>query len=202
MQNIEDILKSAGIEGETADTIAKAVKDNYKTVAEMEQKTKKLTDTQTALDNATKALEEAQKAADAADVDGLKAKLAEYEQAAKKRSEEEQAAKSKADFNEEFTKGLGDKKFSNSVVKDAVAAKAYQLRQANADMSIADIIKLAAPDEPGIWANPQQDPKKMPAGDKAADTMPSITSLDQLRSMSTDDINKNWAEVQKILANS
>lgn len=199
MQNIEDILKSAGIEGEQAEGIAKAVKENYKTVAEVEQKTKKLTDMQTALDSANKALEEVK--ANAEDSEALKAKLAEYEQAAKKREEEDAAAKSKAAFDTEFTEGLSGKKFANSVVADAIKAKAYQLRQANADMPIADIIKLAAPDESGIWENPQQTPHKMPAGNGAADGMPSVTSLDQLRDMKPEDINKHWDEVQKILAN-
>lgn len=199
MKNIEDILKDAGVEGEQAQSIAKAVGENYRTIAEVEQKTKKLADTQAALDNANKALEEAQKAAEAADVDGLKAKLAEYEQAAQKRAEEDAENQSRAKFDEEFANGLNGRKFANSVVKDAVTAKAYQLRKGNADMPIEDIIKLAAPDETGIWENPQQAPHKMPAGDSAAQSMPSITSLDQLKEMSPDDINKHWGEVQKLL---
>ena len=61
MQNIEEILKANGIEGDAATAIAKAVGENYKTVAEMEQKAKKLTETQAALDTANKALDEAKK---------------------------------------------------------------------------------------------------------------------------------------------
>ena len=85
-------------------------------------------------------------------------------------------------------------------VKEAVTEKAYTLRKANADMPIADILKLAAPDEAGIWANPQTDPHKMPGADGAASGVSPITSLDQLKTMSPDDINKNWADVQKLLA--
>ena len=143
---------------------------------------------------------EAKKAAESADVDGLKAKIAEYEEAAKKRTEADEEAKKRAAFDEEFVKALGKKSFANSVVKEAVTEKAYTLRKANADMPIADILKLAAPDEAGIWANPQTDPHKMPGADGAAGGVSPITSLDQLKTMSPDDINKNWADVQKLLA--
>lgn len=200
LQNIEEILKANGIEGDAATAIAKAVGENYKTVAEVEQKAKKLAETQAALETANKALDEAKKAAESADVDGLKAKIAEYEEAAKKRTEADEEAKKRAAFDEEFVKALGKKSFANSVVKDAVTEKAYTLRKANADMPIADILKLAAPDEAGIWANPQTDPHKMPGADGAAGGVSPITSLDQLKTMSPDDINKNWADVQKLLA--
>ena len=200
LQNIEEILKANNIEGDAATAIAKAVGENYKTVAEVEQKAKKLTETQAALDNANKALDEAKKAAESADVDGLKAKIAEYEEAAKKRTEADEEAKKRAAFDEEFGKALGKKAFANSVVKEAVTEKAYTLRKANADMPIADILKIAAPDEAGIWANPQTDPHKMPGADGAAAGVSPITSLDQLKTMSPDDINKNWADVQKLLA--
>ena len=59
---------------------------------------------------------------------------------------------------------------------------------------------FAAPDEAGIWANPQTDPHKMPGADGAAAGVSPINSLDQLKTMSPDDINKNWADVQKLLA--
>lgn len=200
LQNIEEILKANNIEGDAATAIAKAVGENYKTVAEVEQKAKKLTETQAALETANKALDEAKKAAESADVDGLKAKIAEYEEAAKKRTEADEEAKKRAAFDEEFGKALGKKAFANSVVKEAVTEKAYTLRKANDDMPIADILKLAAPDEAGIWANPQADPHKMPGADGAAAGVSPITSLDQLKTMSPDDINKNWADVQKLLA--
>lgn len=200
LQNIEEILKANGIEGDPAKAIVKAVGENYKTVAEVEQKAKKLTETQAALDTANKALDEAKKAAESADVDGLKAKIAEYEEAAKKRTEADEEAKKRAAFDDEFGKALGKKAFANSVVKEAVTEKAYTLRKANADMPIADILKIAAPDEAGIWANPQTDPHKMPGADGAAAGVSPITSLDQLKTMSPDDINKNWADVQKLLA--
>ena len=68
LQNIEEILKANGIEGDPAKAIAKAVGENYKTVAEVEQKAKKLAETQAALETANKALDEAKKAAESADV--------------------------------------------------------------------------------------------------------------------------------------
>ena len=204
LQNIEEILKANGIEGDPAKAIAKAVGENYKTVAEVEQKAKKLTETQAALDNANKALDEAKKAAESADVDGLKAKIAEYEEAAKERTEADEEAKKRAAFADEFGKAVGDKKFVNDIVRDAVADKAYAIAKANPDMDVAAILGGIVSDAEGVWQNPQQTVKKMPAasgnGGSAAGTQ-SIQNIEDLKGMSVEEIRAHMDEVNKVLSN-
>lgn len=204
LQNIEEILKANGIEGDPAEAIAKAVGENYKTVAEVEQKAKKLTETQAALDNANKALDEAKKAAKSADVDGLKAKIAEYEEAAKKRTEADEEAKKRATFDEKFGNAVGDKKFVNDIVRDAVADKAYAIAKANPDMDVAAILGGIVSDAEGVWQNPQQTVKKMPAasgnGGSAAGTQ-SIQNIEDLKGMSVEEIRAHMDEVNKVLSN-
>lgn len=204
LQNIEEILKANGIEGDPAEAIAKAVGENYKTVAEVEQKAKKLTETQAALDNANKALDEAKKAAESADVDGLKAKIAEYEEAAKKRTEADEEAKKRATFDEKFGNAVGDKKFVNDIVRDAVADKAYAIAKANPDMDVAAILGGIVSDAEGVWQNPQQTVKKMPAasgnGGSAAGTQ-AIQNIEDLKGMSVEEIRAHMDEVNKVLSN-
>ena len=93
MQNIEDILKANGIEGDAATAVAKAVGENYKTVAEVEQKAKKLTETQPLWTTPTRH-STSQEGRGIGGRGRPQAKIAEYEEAAKKRTEADEEPRS------------------------------------------------------------------------------------------------------------
>jgi ABC-type glutathione transport system ATPase component len=59
---------------------------------------------------------------------------------------------------------LGGKSFANSMTRSAVLDRAWQRHQSNPDERAADTLAAVVGDEPGVWANPQSDPHKMPAG--------------------------------------
>lgn len=201
MEDIKAILaKHEGIDAETAQAIESAVLENYRTKAETDQKAERIK----ALEAQNAELSDAVKKAQA-DGEGsaeamqaLQAKVKEFEEAenARKAKADDDAARAK--FADEFAAELGERKFANSVVEDAVTEAAYQLRKANPDMSAKDILAQAAPDEAGIWENPQQPPHPMQTG--SGSDLSTVTSLEQVKNMSADEINKNWDAISKLLA--
>lgn len=199
MQNIEEILAAAGIDGEVAAGIAKSVGENYRTIAEVEQKAKKVDSLAAKLKETEDALTAAKEAAASEDVEGLKKKLAEYEEAAKAKAAKEAEDAKRAAFSDTFEKALGERKFANKLVADTVKEKAYQTASANPDMKIGDIVDGIVGDGAGIWENPQQAPHKMPQGGSQGGHGGAITSLDQVKGMSADEINRNWDSIKQLL---
>lgn len=204
VKNIDEIL--SGIEGltdEAKKAIADGVTENYRTIAEVNQKAEKIKQLEESAKEAQAAIEAAKAAGDgnAEALEAANARIAEFEAAEKARNDAAADKKARGEFGEEFAKALGDKKFANSVVEKAVTETAYQLRKNNADMSIEDIIKQAAPDEEGVWANPQRDPHKMPAGTTQGGGVSEITSLEQVKGMTPEEINANWDKIKPLLAN-
>lgn len=202
MENIETIL--AGIEGlteEQAAAIKKGVGDNYRTIAEVQGKGAKL-------EAATKQIEELQaELAKAKELDGsnaeqmeaFRAKIEELEKAAADRKASEDAAAKRDAFAKEFGEATKDKAFANDLTKQAVFDKAFELRGSNPDMAFDAVLSQVTDGMEGIWANPQRDPHKQPAGAQGG-TSP-ITSKDQLKGMSAAEINANWDTVKELLKN-
>ena len=203
MENIEEILgKVEGLTDEAKKTILDGVKENYRTIAEINQKADKIATLEKAngeLSESVKKLE-ADGGANADEIKALQEKVAAYEKQAADEAADKADKEARAKFGEEFAKSLGEKKFANSVVQKAVTEAAYQLRKNNADMGIDEIIKQAAPDEEGVWANPQRDPKKMPQGNQQAGGISSINTIEDVKNMTPEEINKNWDAVKKLLA--
>ena len=203
MKDIKTILQEqAGDLGEDVrSAIEKAVMENYRTVNEVNSKADKIAQLEAANKEAAETIA-AMKSAGEGDAEALKAaqaKIAEFEKAEEQRKTNEADKQARADFADEFEKALGGKKFSNSIVGGAVTEAAYKMRSANPDMPIADIIKATAPDEPGIWENPQRSPHKMPESTKGSG-LQEVTSLEQIKTMTPNEINKNWDAVSKLLA--
>lgn len=205
MENIRDILRSAGIEVE-ADKLAeveKAVLANYRTKAELDSKAEKLAELETQLAEANAALETAKgtDTANAAEVERMRETIAAYQKAEDERKAQTQQQAARAEFEGELAKAVGDKQFANAIVQSAVTDKAFAMSQANPDMSMTDVLSAVVGDAVGVWQNPQQDVRKMPSGGKAAATgNQSITSMEDLNGMSTEEIRKRMAEVDRMLA--
>lgn len=166
MQDIKAIVQGIGVEltDEQMEALAKGVRDNYVTRPEMDEKRKRIE----SLTAENSELAEKAKALDGTseDVAKLKAKVAEYEQAAEERDERDAEARSRKGFEERFEAAIGrdfgGRKFANAMTRRAVLDGAYERAAKNPDMSAADAIKAAIGDEGGVWANPQSDPAKMP----------------------------------------
>lgn len=200
MKTVQDILKENGIEGEVADAIAKEVGENYRTIAETQQKGERI---QALTDENAKLSEELAKVkeldgSNAEELAKLKEHIAELEGESEKRKAEDEEKAKAASFADSFKAALGDREFSGPIVRDAVMAKARKLSDDNPDLTVEEAIARAVGDGQGVWRNPQRDPNKMPIDVKGGTA--EVTSLEQVKDMSTDDINKNWSAISKLLA--
>lgn len=200
MKTVQDILKENGVEGEVADAIAKEVGENYRTIAETQQKGERI---QALTDENAKLSEELAKVkeldgSNAEELAKLKEHIAELEGESEKRKAEDEEKAKAASFADSFKAALGDREFSGPIVRDAVMAKARKLSDDNPDLTVEEAIARAVGDGQGVWRNPQRDPNKMPIDVKGG--TPEVTSLEQVKGMSTEDINKNWSAISKLLA--
>ena len=201
MKNIKDIIGELGIELDEAKLgdLEKSVLENYRTVAEVENKQSRISELEQQLATANEALEAA-KSADVSNDDEVKAmrdKIAAYEKADEERKAQTEEEKARQEFDEKFGKAVGDKQFVNDIVRGAVADKAYAIAKANPDMDVAAILGGIVGDAEGVWQNPQQTVKKMPAasgnGGSAAGTQ-TIQNIEDLKGMSVEEIR---AEVRE-----
>lgn len=208
VKNIKDIIGELGIELDEAKLgdLDKAVLENYRTVAEVENKQSRISELEQQLATANEALEAAKNAdvSNADEVQAMRDKIAAYEKADEERKAQTEEEKARQEFEEKFGKAVGDKKFVNDIVRGAVADKAYAIAKANPDMDAAAILGGIVGDAEGVWQNPQQTVKKMPAasgnGGSAAGTQ-TIQNIEDIKGMSVEDIRAHMDEVDKILSN-
>ena len=205
MENIIQIL--AGLEIEVPegkrDALNKAVAENYKTVAEVNAKAEKIATLEKSLDEANAAIEAA-KGADATNADEI-AKMQErikaYEDAEAERAAEAAEAEKRGAFDADFEKALDGRKFASELTRAAVADKVYGIAANNPDMQVSEIIKSVIGDD-DVFANPQQDVKKMPnTGIGSTGSNGVIQSLDQLHGMSVDEIRAHMGEIDNLIKN-
>lgn len=208
MKNIKDIIGELGIELDVAKLgdLEKAVLENYRTVAEVENKQSRISELEQQLATANEALEAAKNAdvSNADEVQAMRDKIAAYEKADEERKAQTEEEKARQEFDEKFVKTVGDKQFVNDIVRGAVADKAYAIAKANPDMDVAAILGGIVGDAEGVWQNPQQTVKKMPAasgnGGSAAGTQ-TIQNIEDLKGMSVEEIRAHMDEVNKVLSN-
>lgn len=208
MKNIKDIIGELGIELDEAKLgdLEKAVLENYRTVAEVENKQSRIGELEQQLATANEALEAAKNAdvSNADEVQAMRDKIAAYEKADEERKAQTEEEKARQEFDEKFGKAVGDKQFVNDIVRGAVADKAYAIAKANPDMDVAAILGGIVGDAEGVWQNPQQSVKKMPAasgnGGSAAGTQ-TIQNIEDLKGMSVEEIRAHMDEVNKVLSN-
>lgn len=208
MKNIKDIIGELGIELDEAKLgdLEKAVLENYRTVAEVENKQSRISELEQQLATANEALEAAKNAdvGNADEVQAMRDKIAAYEKADEERKAQTEEEKARQEFDEKLVKTVGDKQFVNDIVRGAVADKAYAIAKANPDMDVAAILGGIVGDAEGVWQNPQQTVKKMPAasgnGGSAAGTQ-TIQNIEDLKGMSVEEIRARMDEVNKVLSN-
>lgn len=208
MKNIKDIIGELGIELDEAKLgdLDKAVLENYRTVAEVENKQSRISELEQQLATANEALEAAKNAdvSNADEVQAMRDKIAAYEKADEERKAQTEEEKARQEFDEKFGKAVGDKQFVNDIVRGAVADKAYAIAKANPDMDVAAILGGIVGDAEGVWQNPQQTVKKMPAasgnGGSAAGTQ-TIQNIEDLKGMSVEEIRAHMDDVNKVLSN-
>lgn len=201
MKNIKDILSEFGIETDKAGEVEKAVLENYRTKAELDSKASRISELEKQLADATEALEAAKTAdvKNADEVQAMRERIDAFEKADAERKAQATERDARAAFDAELEKATEGKAFANDLVRSAVSEKAFAVSKANPDMDVKTILAGVVGDADGIWQNPQQDVKKMPAGGTAQGGTQTIQNLDDLKGMSLDEIRAHMSEVDKLL---
>lgn len=151
-----------GLSDEQAAELDKAVREEYRPRAEYAEKVARI-------EALTKQVEDLSERAkqldgDASKLEELRQRVADYEQQEADRKVAEAEGKARRDFEAQLADAAGGREFANSMTKAAVLDRAWQRHQSNPDERAADTLAAVIGDEKGVWANPQSDPHKMPAG--------------------------------------
>lgn len=132
------------------------------------------------------------------DVDGMKAKLEEYQKADEARQKAEQEAAAHAALVDRFGKVKGDREFSSKFAEAGLLDEFNKAIKdpANTGKGDKEIFDALTKDAAGLFKNPQQEPVKI-AG---VNTAPGAKyTADQIRAMTPEQINANWADVSASL---
>ena len=206
VKNIREIIGEFGIEldeGKLGE-FEKAVLENYRTKSEVDNKQNRISELESQLASANDALEAAKSedVGNAEEVQAMRDKIAAYEKAEEERKAQGEEQKSRSAFDEKFASALGDKKFVNAIVRGTVADKAYEVSKANPDMDLSAIIDGIVGDSEGIWENPQQSVKKMPAAGGSGGSVSgsqTIQNLDDVAGMSVEQIREHMSEIDSLI---
>lgn len=132
------------------------------------------------------------------DVDGMKAKLEEYQKADEARQKAEQEAAAHAALVERFGKVKGDREFSSKFAEAGLLDEFNKAINdpANTGKGDKELFDALTKDAAGIWKNPQQEPVKVPGVTTPGGTQ---YTKEQIRAMTPEQINANWADVSASL---
>ena len=132
------------------------------------------------------------------DTEALQAELDKYKQADEARQKAEQEAAAHAALVERFGKVKGDKEFSSEYAESGLmdAFNKAISDPANTGKGDKELFEALTKDVAGIWKNPQQEPVKI-AGVNTA--LGAKYTADQIRAMTPEQINANWADVSASL---
>lgn len=171
MKNIENILKDLGIEipADKKETFDKELKENYKTISEVEKlksKNDELTSQLAEKDNSIKDLNEKIKGYDGkeTDIKALQDKVAEYEQKEQERLENEKKQKEETELKTRFNALLGDNKWKHTDIENGrfVAFKEALNNAENKGKGDKEIFETITKDL-DCFVNPQQEKINLPA---------------------------------------
>ena len=132
------------------------------------------------------------------DVDGMKAKLEEYQKADEARQKAEQEAAAHAALVERFGKVKGDREFSSKFAEAGLLDEFNKAinDHANTGKGDKELFDALTKDAAGIWKNPQQEKVKI---DGVNNTPGVKYTREQIRAMTPEQINANWADVSASL---
>lgn len=166
MKSINEIVEehAAGIPDEAKAAIVKAVKANYRTIAEFEKKTERISQLESA--NAELAEAASKVEGTSAEIDALKAQLRAREEADAKRKAEEEAQAARERFRVQFDKAVGDRRFANERTRNSVFEESFAHAAANAGVGAAEAIEAVTAEDPDVWVA-AGDPRWMPLASPA-----------------------------------
>lgn len=160
MKDIKAILAEVELEDSVRESIIKAVNENYKTVEEMDKKLKRIAD----LEDQNKALTDqvGNLEGDGEELEKLRKQVQDFTEAEEQRKADEAEKEKRQSFATVFDAALGEREFSNDIMRNAIFDKAYEKCSAETGLDAKKVIEELTKDADGIWKNPQQETNKMP----------------------------------------
>lgn len=160
MKDIKAILEGFDLTDEQRETIIKEVGENYRSIVEVTKKTQRIEE----LENQNKALTEQVNnlEGDGEELENLRKQISDFEAAEEKRKAEETEAAKREKFRTAFDDAVGERTFTNDVIREAIFEKAYKRCGDDVATGAKEAIEELTKDTEGIWTNPQNDVKKMP----------------------------------------
>lgn len=160
MKDIKAILSAFELSDDDREAIIKEVGENYRSIVEVDKKAnriKELEEQNAALTEQVGNLE-----GDGEEVEKLREQVKTFEAAeAQRKAEAEEAAK-RDQFRAVFDAAVGEREFSNDIIRDSIFDKAYARCTETTGLDAKQVIEEMTKDAEGVWKNPQQDVRKMP----------------------------------------
>lgn len=103
----------------------------------------------------------------------------EYQEAETKRKAAEDEAARRASFEETFNAAIGDKKFSNDLMRETVFEKVYGMCGKTSGLGAKEAIETVTKDVDGVWLNPQKDVHRMPSAGQLDEKQQAIADSKQ-----------------------
>jgi len=165
-EDIKSILKK---HGEYIKTETKKVEDDYK---------QQLEDNKTTISDLKAQIEKAPKSDE---LEGLKSKIAEYEEKENQRNAQIKAKEEDDILTKNITEAFGDKKFINDFTKNAIMDEIKSALKDNANIgkSAKDLFEEMTKGKDGIFANPNQ-VLNMPGADDGIEGTVSKDEFDKM----------------------
>lgn len=132
------------------------------------------------------------------DTEALQAELDKYQKADEARQKAEQEAAAHAALVERFGKVKGDREFSSQFAESGLldAFNKAISDPANTGKGDKELFDALTKDAAGLFKNPQQEPVKVAGVDMHTGAK---YTADQIRAMTPEQINANWADVSASL---
>lgn len=169
MKSIEQLLdETEGLEltEEQRKAIVDGVKANYKTVAETNAKAERIADLEAQLKERDEAIGKLE--GDAKEVEALRKQVSDFEAAETKRKADEAKAEAASEFEKRFDAAIAARSAEEGnrlypLAREALIPKVREACERDSSLTVADAIAALTKDAEGVFVNPQQDVKRMPA---------------------------------------
>lgn len=161
MKDIKAILEGFTLTDEERETIIKEVGDNYRSIVEMTKKNQRIEELEKQNEALTEQVNNLE--GDGEELEKLRKQISDFEAAEEKRKADETEAEKRDTFRKAFDEVVGDRTFTNDVIREAIFEKAYKQCGDDVATGARDAIEALTKDTEGIWTNPQRDVKKMPS---------------------------------------
>lgn len=160
MKDIKAILSEHELDSSVSEAIIKAVNENYRTIDEVEKKSKRIEELTAQNEALTQQVGELE--GDGEEIEKLRKQVEDFKEAEKQRKATEAENAKREAFRVMFDAAVGERKFANDLVKNSVFESVYKTCNEDAGAGAKDTLENLTKDMPGVWENPQNAPHKMP----------------------------------------